>query len=66
MLAMVLVDYQNKVPREVLWRFLKKKKLSKVYVKTMQDMYNKARTSINSVYQFINEVEWFKYKGSVM
>lgn len=32
----------------------------------MQDMYNKARTSINSVHQFINEVEWFKYKGSVM
>lgn len=47
--VMVLVDIEkvyDKVPRTVLWKVLKKKRVLIVYVRIIQDMYNETRTSV--------------------
>ena len=51
-LHMVFVDLEkayDRVSREVLWRCLKKKRVSPVYIRVIKDMYEGGQTSVRTL-----------------
>ena len=48
---MVFIDLEkayDRVPREILWRVLKKKRVSVAYIDVTKDMYDRVVTSIKT------------------